>query len=53
MFFRNFEHWAFLKDIPKSNSIIIAATCIFNVFFFFYPEVFVLYIYNIALTLFV
>jgi hypothetical protein len=52
MFFKNFEHWVFLKEISKSNSLIIATTCIFNIFFFCYPEIFVLYIYNLILELF-
>lgn len=51
MFFRNFEHWAFLKETSKSNSLIIAGTCIVNIFFFCYPEIFILYIYNLILEL--
>lgn len=50
MFFKNFEYWGFLAEITKKNSMIISITFFINVFFFCYPEVLVVSLYNIVLN---
>ena len=52
MFFKTFDYWAFLCEVPKVNSLVISSTLFFNIFFFCYPEIFVISIYNIILQLF-
>ncbi len=52
MLFKKSDYWTFLAEVPKTHSLIISLTLAFNVFFFCYPEIFVIYIYNIVLTLF-
>lgn len=52
MFFKNFEYWIFLNEIPKLNSILISITFFFNLLFFCYPEFIVIFLYNIILKLF-
>lgn len=50
MLFKKSDYWAFINEIPKLNSMIISATLAFNVYFFCYPEIFIIYLYNIVLT---
>ncbi len=52
MFFKVFEYWVLLYEIPKWNSFIISLTFFFNILFFFYPEIFTIYIYNTLLYFF-
>lgn len=52
MFFKTFDYWAFLGEVPKINSLVISSTLFFNIFFFCYPEIFVISIYNVILQLF-
>jgi cell division protein FtsB len=52
MFFKNFVYWTFLNEVSKSNSIIITLTLFLNLLFFCYPEIFIVYIYNVILNFF-
>lgn len=52
MFFKTFDYWTFLVEIPKKNSILISITFFFNILFFTYPEFIVIFLYNIILKLF-
>ena len=52
MFFKNFEYWALCTELTKKESLLISITFFFNLFFFCYPELFVISIYNIILNLF-
>ncbi len=52
MFFKIFDYWYFFIDLTKFSSIIISFLCLFNVFFFCFPQFIVLYIYNITWYLF-
>lgn len=52
MFFKNFDYWTFFADLSKKESLIISITFFFNVFFFCYPEIFIVTLYNVILTLF-
>lgn len=51
MFFKQLDYWTFFGEMPKSNSLLISITLMFNILFFCYPEVFVVYFYNLALQL--
>jgi NADH-quinone oxidoreductase subunit N len=46
MFFKSFNYWVLLQEIPKLNSILMSSTLCFNILFFFYPEIITIYIYN-------
>ena len=52
MFFKNFEYWTLFTELTKKESLLISVTFFFNLFFFCYPEIFVISIYNIILKLF-
>lgn len=52
MFFKNFEYWAFFADLTKKESLIISIIFFFNIFFFCYPEIFIVTLYNTILKLF-
>lgn len=52
MFFKNFEYWTLFVELSKKESLLISLTFFFNLFFFCYPEIFVVSIYNIILKLF-
>ena len=52
MFFKNFENWIFIKEISKTESLLLSFTFLFNIFFFCYPEIFVISVYNVILQLF-
>lgn len=53
MFFKDQVYWTFIHEISKINSMIITLTLFLNLFFFCYPEIFIVYIYNIVLTHFI
>ena len=52
MFFKNFEYWTLFHEVSKVESLLISTTLFLNLLFFFYPEVFIVSIYNIILNLF-
>jgi len=52
MFFKNFNYWTLFYEVPKKESLIISSIFFFNIFFFCYPEIFVISVYNIILQLF-
>jgi NADH:ubiquinone oxidoreductase subunit 2 (subunit N) len=52
MFFKDFDYWTFLMEIPKVNSFIISGTFFFNILFFCYPEIIVVFIFNNVLNVF-
>lgn len=52
MFFKNFNYWSLFYEIPKKESLILSSIFFFNVFFFCYPEIFVISVYNLILQLF-
>lgn len=52
MFFKRFASWIFLIDISKTNAIIISITLVINLIFSFYPQIFLLYIYNSIFEIF-
>lgn len=52
MFFKKFDYWVLFFDLSKVDSILLSVTFFFNIFFFCYPEVIVLTIYNVILELF-
>ena len=47
MFFKNIEYLDFFIDLTKTESYVISLTFFFNLLFIFYPEFFILTIYNI------
>ncbi len=47
MFFKQIEYWDFFSDLTKVESYVISITFFFNLLFVFYPEFFILSIYNI------
>lgn len=49
MFFKQINYWTFFMEMPKKNSYLISLTLLFNMLFFCYPEVFVVYLYKVAL----
>ena len=51
MFFKNFNYWTLFYEIPKKESIILSTIFFFNIFFFCYPEILVISVYNIILNL--
>lgn len=53
LFFKITDYWAFFFEISKTNSLIISISLFFNIFFFFYPELFTIYIYNLILNNFI
>lgn len=52
MFFKQLNYWTFFMEIPKKNSYLISLTLMFNLLFFCYPEIFVVYLYKTALYFF-
>lgn len=52
MFFKTFNYWTLFHEVPKKESLILSVVFFFNLFFFCYPEIFVISIYNIILQLF-
>ena len=51
MFFKNFNYWTLFYEIPKKESLILSTIFFFNIFFFCYPEILVISVYNIILNL--
>lgn len=51
MFFKTFDYWAIFLEIPKTESLILSTIFFFNLLFFCYPELFVIFIYNNVLQL--
>ena len=52
MFFKVFDNWVLFREVTKVESLIISFLFFFNIFFFCYPEIFIVTIYNIILNLF-
>jgi len=52
MFFKVFNNWVFFFEIGKLESFIISITFFFNIYFFFYPSLFVLWVQNLTFSLF-
>jgi len=52
MFFKNFEYWSLFVELSKKESLLLSLTFFFNLFFFCYPEIIVIGVYNIILKLF-
>lgn len=52
MFFKRFNSWIFLVDISKINALIISITLVINLIFSFYPEIFLIYLYNSIFEIF-
>jgi NADH:ubiquinone oxidoreductase subunit 2 (subunit N) len=52
MFFKTFDYWTLFYEVPKKESLILSSVFFFNLFFFCYPEIFVISIYNIILQSF-
>lgn len=52
MFFKKFNYWIFLMEVSPVNARIISITFFLNVIFSFYPQKFLVYIYNNVFELF-
>lgn len=48
MFFKKFEYWALFIKINKFESYILSIIFVFNLFFFFYPDLIILKLYFLS-----